>query len=162
VYWEPTDCFVPGVALPFALQATRVTGLVSPHIWQYFTGDLQAVTGLHMTGVLHRDIKPDNMLVVNNELHLNDFDISCLVNSSDAVLQMRVGTEDFWSPLWQSGEPYKEVDDLASLVLSFAWLMNFRTRPPIERIRLLAELAIAAASLIDTAHTILRVFQEVI
>jgi len=40
--------------------------------------------------------------------------------------------------------------------------MSFRTRPPIERIRLMAELAIAPASLIDTAHTILRVFQEVI
>lgn len=160
MYWEPTDCVVPGVALPFALQATHVTALVSPHVWQYFSGDLQAVTGLHMTGVLHRDIKPDNMLVVNNELHLNDFDISCLVNSSDAVLQMRVGTEDFWSPLWQSGEPYKEVDDLASLVLSFAWLMNFRTGPPIERISLMAGLANAPVSLIDTAHTILRVFQE--
>ena len=108
-----------------------------------------------MTGVLHRDIKPDNMLVVNNELHLNDFDISCLVDSSDAALQMRVGTEDFLSPLWQSGEPYKEVDDLAALVLSFAWLMKFRTGPPIERIKLMAELANAPASLIDTAHTIL-------
>ena len=110
-----------------------------------------------MTGVFHRDIKPDNMLVVNNELHLNDFDISCLADSSDAALQMRVGTEDFWSPLWQSGEPYKEVDDLASLVLSFAWLMKFRTGSPIERIKLMAELAHAPASLINTAHKILRV-----
>ena len=143
----------------FALQATHVTGLVSPHVWQYFTGDLQAVTGLHITGILHRDIKPDNMLVVKNESHLNDFDICCLVDSSDAALQMRVGTEDFWSPLWQLGEPYKEVDDLASLVLSFAWLMNFRSRPPIERIKLMGELADAPASLIDTPHEILRVFQ---
>ena len=114
-----------------------------------------------MAGVLHRDIKPDNMLVVNDELHLIDFDISCSVNSSDAMLEMRVGTEDFWSPLWQSGEPYKEVDDLASLVLSFAWLMNCRTGPPIQRIKLMAELANAPASLIDIARKMLRLFQEV-
>ena len=115
-----------------------------------------------MTGVLHRDIKPDNMLVVNNELHLNDFDISCSVDSSDARLQMRVGTEDFLYPLWQPGEPYRKMDDLASLVLSFAWLMNLRTGLPIERIRCMAKVANAPASLIDTAHEILRVFQEVL
>ena len=112
-----------------------------------------------MAGVLHRDIKPDIMLVVNNELHLIDFDISCFVDSSDALLQMRVGTEEFWSPLWPLGDAYKKVDDLASLVLSFAWLMKFRTRPPIERIKLMAELANAPASLVDTAHHILRMFK---
>ena len=115
-----------------------------------------------MTGVLHRDVKPDNMLVVNNELHLTDFDISCLVDSSDGVLQMRVGTEDFLSPLWQLGEPYKKVDDLASLVLAFAWLMNSRTGPPIERIEFMAELANAPASLIDTVREIVRLFQVVL
>lgn len=137
-----------------------MSGLVSPHV--HLTGDLQAVTGLHMTGVLHRDVKPDNMLVVNNELHLTDFDISCLVDSSDGVLQMRVGTEDFLSPLWQLGEPYKKVDDLASLVLAFAWLMNSRTGPPIERIEFMAELANAPASLIDTVREIVRLFQVVL
>lgn len=111
-----------------------------------------------MAGVLHRDIKPDNMFVVNNELHLNDFDISCLASSSDAALQMKVGTEDFRSPLWQTGQPYREVDDLASLLLSFAWLVKFRTGSPIERIKRTAELAKAPVSLIESAHEILRVF----
>ena len=74
---------------------------------------------------------------------------------------MRVGTEDFLSPLWQLGEPYRKVEDLASLVLSFAWLMNSRTGPPIERIKYMAKLANALASLIDTAREILRVFQVV-
>lgn len=73
-----------------------------------------------MAGVLHRDVKPENMLIINNDLVLNDFDVSSLTNSSDATLQSRAGTEDFRSPLWQTGEQYRIVDDLASLVLSFA------------------------------------------
>ena len=77
---------MPGVALLFALPATHVTGLVPPYVWQCFTKDLQAVTGLHMAGVLHRALKPDNMFVVSNELQLNDLGISCLVDSSDAML----------------------------------------------------------------------------
>lgn len=62
-----------------------------------------------MGGVLHRDIKPDNMSVVNNELHLNDFDISCLADGSDVALRLnfKVGTEDFRSPLGQTGEPFR-------------------------------------------------------
>ena len=55
---------------------------------------LQAVTGLHMAGVLHRDVKPKNMLIINNDLVLHDFDVSCLANSSDATLQSRVGPEE--------------------------------------------------------------------
>ena len=51
-----------------------------------------------MAGVLHRDVKPGNMLIINQDLFLNDFDVSCLANSSDATLQSRVGTEVLRSP----------------------------------------------------------------
>lgn len=110
--------------------------------------------------MLHRDIKPDNMLVIDNQLHLNDFDISCLASSSDATLQMKVGTEGFQSPLRQTGQPYREVDDLASLVLSFAWLVHIRTGSPIDRIKWMAEHANAPDSLIDLVHRILQVFHD--
>ncbi len=122
--------------------------------------DLQAVTGLHMAGVLHRDVKPENMLIINNDLVLTDFDVSCSADSSDATLHSRVGTEAFRSPLWKTGERYRAVDDLASLVLSFAWLLNMRTEPPIERIRWVAQLANAPQSMIDTADNVLRIFWE--
>ena len=112
-----------------------------------------------MAGVLHRDVKPGNMLLINQDLFLNDFDVSCLANSSDATLQSRVRTEDFRSPLWQ-GQQYKAVDDLASLVLSFAWLLNMRTESSIERIRWVAKLPNAPETMVKTAADILRISQE--
>ena len=114
---------------------------------------------MHMAGVLHRDVKPGNMLLINQDLFLNDFDVSCLANSSDATLQSRVRTEDFRSPLWQ-GQQYKAVDDLATLVLSFAWLLNMRTESSIERIRWVAKLPNAPETMVKTAADILRIFQE--
>jgi len=122
--------------------------------------DLQADTGLHMAGVLHRDVKPDDMLIINGDLFLNDFDVSCLAGTSEATLRSRVGTEDFRSPLWQAGKRYRAVDDLASLVLSFAWLLNMRTESPIERVRWVAKLPNAPESMIKTADDILGMFQD--
>ena len=37
-----------------------------------------ALQHLHENGVFHRDIKPNNMIVINGKLQLNDFDCSCL------------------------------------------------------------------------------------
>ena len=122
--------------------------------------NLQAVMGLHRAGVLHRDVKPENMLIVNQDLFLHDFDVSCLVDSSDATLRSKVGTEDFWSPLWQDGQKYRTVDDLASLVLSFAWLLDKCTESSVERIRWVAKLPAAPESMVETAADILRRFQE--
>ena len=116
---------------------------------------LQAVTGLHAAGVLHRDIKPENMLLINDNVFLNDFDVSCLISSSEATLCSRVGTDDFRSPLWQAGEPYGILDDLASLLLSFAWLLHMRTEPLALRIRYLSEFPSAPQTMIDTATRVL-------
>ncbi len=91
---------------------------------------------------------------------LSDFDVSCLVGTSEAALQARVGTEDFWSPLWQAGKRYRAVEDLASLVLSSAWLLNMRTESPVECVRWVAKLPNAPESMIKTADDVLRMFQE--
>ena len=121
---------------------------------------LQAVTGLHAAGVLHRNIKPENMLQINSDVFLNDFDVSCLRTSSDATLRMRAGTEDFRSPLWQAGRPYQAIDDLASLLLSFAWLLHMRTEPAIAQIQYLAELPNAPQSMAETSQLVLNTYHQ--
>ena len=120
---------------------------------------LQAVTGLHAAGVLHRDIKPENMLLINDNVFLNDFDVSCLSSSSEATLCSRVGTDNFRSPLWQVGEPYGTLDDLASLLLSFAWLLHMRTEPLALRIQHLSELPVAPQTMVDTAIRVLSALE---
>lgn len=115
---------------------------------------------MHAAGVLHRNIKPDNMLLINSEVFLNDFDVSCMSYSSDATLRLRVGTEDFRSPLWQAGTPYRAVDDLASLLLSFAWFLDIQTGPLILRIQRLVEVVNAPQTMMETAKHVLHSHRE--
>ena len=113
-----------------------------------------------MAGLMHRIVKPENILIINQDLFLNDFDVSCMANSSDASFQSGVSIKDLCSPPWQEGQQYNAVDDLASLVLSFARLLNMRTESSVERIRWAANLPNAPESMVKTAADVLRIFQE--
>ena len=42
----------------------------------------EALSGLHACLLLHRDVKPYNMLMIDNILVLHDFDVSCLSHDS--------------------------------------------------------------------------------
>ncbi|EFJ18312.1 hypothetical protein SELMODRAFT_420115 [Selaginella moellendorffii] len=84
-----------------------------------------ALVGLHSRGVLHRDIKPSNMLIFHDELWLNDFDCSCLVDESVEIRRMRVGAPYFESPLFDGAEGFLYRDDWYSLVLTFLDLLGW-------------------------------------
>ena len=76
-----------------------------------------ALQHLHENGVFHRDIKPNNMIVINGKLQLNDFDCSCLTSSKDECKMLDVGTSFFSSPVL--ARSYTSADDWAALSLSF-------------------------------------------
>lgn len=78
---------------------------------------------MHKNHILHRDVKPDNFLVHNGVLQLNDFDLSCTKYEVQAT--MHVGTTKFCSPRFDDGsaKTYNEDDDWFGLALTFAyWL----------------------------------------
>lgn len=91
-----------------------------------------ALAALHALGVLHRDIKPDNMLLGHDgRLLLNDYDVSCTTADLSARSMLQVGTPAFTSPCLDSvGQgQYQFRDDWLSLGLSFAYLVNLYPKP---------------------------------
>lgn len=79
-----------------------------------FAAALAALTYVHSTGHLHRDVKLSNMVCVRGVLKLNDFETVCRDPSARPVL----GT-----PLYHSGvhpSHFETADDLFALVVSFA------------------------------------------
>jgi len=64
----------------------------------YFQQLLQIVDACHRSGIIHRDIKPNNILISENRVYLIDFGLSCVINENMGISQVddRI-TSDFWS-----------------------------------------------------------------
>ena len=84
---------------------------------------------------------------------LSGFDVSCLVGHLRSYIAIQ---RRFWSPLWQAGKQYRAMEDLASLVLSFAWLLSMHAESLVEQVRQVAKLPNAPQSMIKTGEYILR------
>ena len=91
-----------------------------------------ALVALHAVDVLHRDIKPDNMLLCHDgSLLLNDYDVSCTSADLHARSMLQVGTPAFSSPRsdFVGQGQYQFQDDWLALGLSFAHLANLYPKP---------------------------------
>ena len=85
---------------------------------------LTAVRALHGQGVLHCDLKPDNLLLSRSgQLLLNDYDLACY---SSHPHRLHVGSPLFMSPRLQEEHfpLYTTDDDMLALGLTFAHLLK--------------------------------------
>jgi serine/threonine protein kinase len=91
---------------------------------------LDGVKFMHQNYIAHLDLKPDNLVLVNNVLHIIDFGIACRVTSYEDVLEGFRGTKPWVAPeegeedgpeqrfnpiaadLWATGRILKYISDI--------------------------------------------------
>jgi len=125
---------------------------------------LQALRHIHAAGVLHRDIKPQNVLIDElGNARLTDFGIAQPANATSLTRTGNViGTESYIAPEVKAGEPASERSDLYALGVvlgdtagedagSGLWDLIHRLRDPIPERR--PQSAAAAMATLDRGAT---------
>jgi len=80
---------------PATLQSRLQVGLLPPELCRTYAGQLLGgLASLHAAGMVHRDVKPSNCLIVDGQLKLADFG---LVTAAHALVS-RVGTQQYMPP----------------------------------------------------------------
>ncbi|MGV9536036.1 protein kinase domain-containing protein [Streptosporangium sandarakinum] len=102
---------------------------------------LGALVAAHRVGVLHRDVKPDNVLIARNgRAVLTDFGIAMLEGDSSVTRTgALIGTPAFIAPERAGGGPAEFASDLWSLGVTM--YMAVEGRSPFERAHPLATLS---------------------
>ncbi|GAA4226572.1 serine/threonine protein kinase [Streptosporangium album] len=102
---------------------------------------LAALLAAHRAGVLHRDVKPDNVLLAKNgRAVLTDFGIAVLEGDSSVTRTgALIGTPAFIAPERASGGPAEFASDMWSLGVTL--YMAVEGRSPFERAHPLATLS---------------------
>lgn len=74
-------------------------------------GLLSALAYVHHLGIVHRDVKCENILLDGNRAILSDFGISCFLSNPESMGK-RVGSPGYASPEMLKGESYNEKIDI--------------------------------------------------
>ena len=102
---------------------TKKGGKLSPSQGERFLlQTAEALASIHRAGITHRDIKPDNILVMSDvEIRLADFGVSILPGELSNLddLQRGVGTMDYMAPEVLESERYDQSSDVYALALTF-------------------------------------------
>jgi serine/threonine protein kinase len=103
-------------------QAQGQTGIPVVELFRYFWEAAEALDFLHSKHVLHRDIKPDNLLLLSGHVKIADFGLARLQEAGQTIeASMVAGTASYMAPeVW--GGKVNERSDLYSLAASYVEL----------------------------------------
>lgn len=123
--------------------SSRLGKLPPAQAEKFFLQVVEALCAVHKSGIIHRDIKPDNILVLNDrEIRLGDFGTAVLPgdDSSIAELQKGVGTFAYMAPEVLEGTEYQEPADIYSLGVTFYELLS--GKHPFDGVPLMEQLKV--------------------
>jgi len=118
--------FAPGGTLRSV--PPKGTVLPLPTVVDYVAQVAEALQYAHDRGVIHRDVKPENLLVgARQEVLLGDFGIAVLSQRARSVsTQAVVGTAAYMAPEQFRGKPCVASDQYALAVVAYEWLVGER------------------------------------
>ena len=111
--WMATD-YIPGLNLS---EAVAAHGVLSAEAAWWLAGDLaQALAAMERVGVVHRDVKPSNVVLGTDGCRVIDFGISQAADrSSITTTGQQVGTPAYMSPEQVRGQSVATASDVFAL-----------------------------------------------
>ncbi|MEV8457433.1 protein kinase [Streptomyces sp. NPDC052095] len=109
------SAFVPGLALRTAVEAHGPLPLAA--VFQLVGCTARALVAIHAAGVVHRDLKPGNILLGAAGPYVIDFGIARAADATQLTGSGVIGTPQFMSPEHALGEPVGPATDVFSLGL---------------------------------------------
>jgi serine/threonine protein kinase len=105
----------------------RSTRVPLPTVLEYVRQIASALQYAHQLKVIHRDVKPENMLIgTHGKILLGDFGISIVAHRPETMTpQVAAGTYIYMAPEQAQGFACPESDQYALAVVVYEWLSGF-------------------------------------
>ncbi|MGC0421810.1 protein kinase domain-containing protein [Embleya sp. AB8] len=135
--WMAT-AFVPGLSLSEAVQ--RHGPLPESSLRMLLAGLSEALVRIHAAGVVHRDLKPGNVLLAPDGPHVIDFGIARALDGASFTREgSTVGSPGYMSPEQSLGRPVSAASDVFALGATMLYAASgqrpFGSGPPAAVLR---------------------------